>query len=513
MHNIALPLLLIIPHTSFFFGSEQQVTSDEGLNVYGAATWGQFFIYQGFNAHAGWMHTSSGVDVVDEFAETIVDRRGKLFYRYGKQDRPLATSTIAVPYRTASGGQATRRFTVYRTHHGPIVRAEGGKWISVALMRRPTAALEQSFLRTKATDYAAFVKVSERQANSSNNTIFADGAGNIAYLHPQFVPKRDDRFDYTKPVDGSDPATDWHGLHAFGETPHLLNPATGWIMNTNDWPYSAAGPDSPKRADFPRYMDSAGENPRGLHAVHLLEGRRDFTLPGLIAAAYDSWQPEFALVAPALIAAYDAVPAGDPAKARLAAPIALMRGWDYRWSEESTQTSLAIFWAQALIQADKADGEPWTKLERSTAAAKLAALDAAIDRLTRDFGSWKVPWGEINRFQRNDGQIKQAFDDARPSIAVPFTSALWGSLASFGAERYSGTKRFYGTSGNSFVAVVEFGDKVRARAVTAGGESGDPASRHFNDQAARYATGGLRDVYFYPEDLTGHVERDYHPGQ
>ena len=506
-------LLLINPHTSFFFRSEQQVTSDEGLNVYGAATWGQFFIYQGFNAHAGWMHTSSGVDVVDEYRETIVRKDGKLFYRYGNEDRPVASSVVRVPYRTASGWQATRTFTVYRTHHGPIVRAEGGKWISVALMQKPVAALEQSFLRTKAADYAAFVKVGELQANSSNNTIFADAEGNIAYLHPQFVPRRDDRFDYTMPVDGSDPATDWHGLHAFGETPHLLNPANGWIMNTNDWPFSAAGPNSPKREDYPRYIDSAGENPRGIHAIRVLEGRRDFTMPALIAAAYDSYQPEFALVIPELLNAYDALAEGDPLKRKLAGPIALLRGWDCRWSADSTQTSLAVFWAQALIQADRAAGvEPWTKLERSTPGAKLAALAAGSDRLTRDFGSAKVAWGEINRFQRNDGRIEQRFDDAKPSVAVPFTSALWGSLASFGAQRYPGTRRFYGTSGNSFVAVVEFGDKVRARAVTAGGESGDPASPHFDDEAGRYAAGNLRDVYFYPEDLRGHIEREYHPG-
>ena len=141
-------------------------------------------------------------------------------------------------------------------------------------------------------------------------------------------------------------------------------------------------------------------------------------------------------------------------------------------------------------------------------------LAAASDRLAADFGSWKTPWGQINRFQRNDGAIVQQFDDNKPSIPVGFSSATWGSLASFGARTYPGTKRMYGTSGNSFVAVVEFGkDRVRARAVSAGGESGDPASKHFNDQAERYATGNLREVYFYPDQLAGHTERTYHPGK
>src|SRR5579863_2213539 len=279
-------LLLINPHTSFFFRSEQQVSSETGLDAYGAATWGQFFIYQGFNAKVGWMHTSSGVDNVDEFAETIVvGPNGERSYRYGSDLRPLTTKKVALSYRAADGSMATRGFVTYATHHGPIVREEGGKWIAFAIMNRPIPALEQSFLRTKAHDYASFLRVAGLQANSSNNTIFADSKGEIAYLHPQFVPVRSTRFDYGKPVDGSDPATDWQGLHSLASLPQAVSPANGWVMNTNDWPWSAAGADSPKAADFPRYMDQVGENPRGLHAVRVLTARRHFTPETLMAAA------------------------------------------------------------------------------------------------------------------------------------------------------------------------------------------------------------------------------------
>jgi acyl-homoserine-lactone acylase len=508
-------LLLINPHTSFFFRSELQMQSDEGLNAYGAATWGQFFIYQGFNDRLGWMHTSSGVDVVDEFLETIVRRGGRLFYRYGNQERPVTTSTVNVPYRTVAGGLATRSFEVYRTHHGPIIREQGGKWVSIGLMHKPVEALSQSYLRTKARDLKSFMKVMELKANSSNNTIYADAGGNIVYLHPQFIPRRDDRFDYTKPVDGSDPATDWRGLHALSEAPQVLNPGTGWIMNTNNWPYSAAGPDSPRQERFPRYMDTFGENARGIHAIRVLEGRKDFTLPSLISAAYDPYQPAFAQLIPSLIAAHDATPASSPLKARLAGQIELLRGWDYRWGAASMPTSLAIFWGEALWdQLSKSGARPNIEtMDQAPAEQKLRALAAASDRLERDFGSWGVAWGDINRFQRLTGDIVQPFSDARPSIPVPFTSGVWGSLASFGSRSYPGTKRYYGTSGNSFVAVVEFGDKVRARAVTAGGESGDPRSPHFNDQAERYSLGNLREVYYYPSQLKGHIERQYRPGE
>jgi acyl-homoserine-lactone acylase len=509
-------LLLINPHTSFFFRSEQQVTSGEGLNAYGASTWGQFFIYQGFNEKAGWMHTSSGVDVVDEFAETVVRKGGGLFYRYGNEERPVTVKQVTVPYRAADGTMASRTFETYRTHHGPVVRAADGKWIAFAMMHKPVEALQQSYLRTKARDYASFLRVAELKANSSNNTIFADASGTIAYLHPQFVPVRDDRFDYTRPVDGSDPRTDWRGTHGLSEVPAVRNPANGWIQNTNNWPYSAAGPYSPKAAAFPRYMDTFGETPRGLNAVRVLSGKKGFTLEGLRAAAYDSYQPAFSRLVPGLVKAWDAAAASDPLKARLERQIAALRAWDYRWGADSVPTTLAMFWGEALWaevrRPEHAPMVPIDLIDALPARRKLEALAEVSASLERDFGRWATPWGEVNRFQRHTGDIAHPFSDSGASIPVAFTSGRWGSLASFGAAPRGGSKRWYGTSGNSFVAVVEFGDRVKARAVTAGGESGDPKSPHFNDQAARYAAGNLREVWFYPDEVKGHVERVYRPG-
>ncbi len=512
-------LLLINPHTSFYFRAELQMTSAEGLNAYGAATWGQFFIYQGWNASTGWMHTSSGVDNVDEFAETIVTRGERHFYRYGRTLRAVARVPITLAYRAADGGMRQRTFVTYRTHHGPVTRAEGGRWIATALMWRPVAALEQSFLRTKQVDLDGYLRVAGLQANSSNATIFADRAGEIAYLHPQFVPRRADRFDYTRPVDGADPATDWQGLHPLASLPSAIDPPVGWVFNTNNEPWGAAGPDSPRRGDFPRYMNSIGENDRGRHATALLTGRRDFTPEQLRLAAFDSDLPGFARLLPPLVAAYDALPAGDPRRAALAAPLTLLRGWDHRWALDSAATTLAVYWGDTLwrdvgsfAKAERVSVPDYI-LTRVPAADQLAALQQATDRLTRDFGSWAVPWGTVNRFQRLDDSIVGHFDDAKPSLPVGFTSAQWGSLASFGARPYPNTKRYYGSSGNSFVAIVEFGPRVEAWAVTAGGESGDPASQHFADQAERYTTGDLRPVYFWPDELNGHVERRYQPGQ
>jgi acyl-homoserine-lactone acylase len=510
-------LLLINPHTSFYFRSELQMVSDEGLDAYGAVTWGQFFIYQGFNERAGWMHTSSGVDAVDEYLETVIKKADGFYYKYGNEERPMVAAEIAVPYKTDSG-MAEKKFTVYRTHHGPVIREANGKWVSIRLMQEPIKALTQSYTRTKAKDYKTFRQTMELKANSSNNTIFADADGDIAYFHGNFIPRRDTSFDYTRPVDGSNPATEWKGLLDVDETPHLLNPQSGWLYNTNNWPWSAAGPSSPKKEDYPVYVEQGGESARGLHAVRVLENKKDFTVDSLMAAAYDSYLTWFEKPMPALVKAWDETSDSNPLKATTAEQIALLRGWDLRWAAGSAATSLAIFWAEDVRRrvggggrgAGRSADDP---IGSAPAEQLLQALAAASDKLAADFGSWKTPWGDINRFQRLNDDIAPKFDDAGPSIPVGFPSATWGSLASFGARAYPGTKKWYGTSGNSFVAVVEFGKTVRAKAVTAGGESGNPASKHFNDEAKRYATGDLREVYYYRPQLKGHTEREYHPGE
>jgi acyl-homoserine-lactone acylase len=266
-------------------------------------------------------------------------------------------------------------------------------------------------------------------------------------------------------------------------------------------------------------MDQVGENARGIHAVRVLSGRNGFTLDTLIAAAYDPDVPAFDVLLPPLFEAYRSLPDASALRARLSEPMVLLQAWDRRWAAESAATTVAICWAEELWRVVGADpkGRGWPLFGQvassSTPEQRLQALVAATDTLNQDFGDWRIPWGQLNRFQRRTGDIVQRFDDAAVSIPVGFTSGRWGSLAAFEATTYPGTVRRYGTSGNSFVAAVEFGPKVRAKAILVGGQSGVPASPHFSDQAARYAQGALRDIHFYPDDIAEHATATYHPGQ
>ena len=513
------PLLMINPHTSFYFRPEVHMVSEEGLNAYGAVTWGQFFIYQGFNERAGWMHTSGGGDVIDEYLETVVERGGKFYYRYGKEERALRAVPVELPYRAADGKLASRTVTVYFSHHGPIVRAENGKWVAVKMMDEPVKALTQSYSRTKATSYEAFYQAMQLRTNSSNNTVYADADGNIAYFHGNFIPKRDTRFDWSKPVDGSNPATEWQGLHEIKDTITLFNPASGYISNTNNWPFSASGANSPKRGDYPAYMWSLPENARGVHAERVLREARDMTLDSLIAASYDSYLTAFEPLVPQLLQDYEALPADDARKAALKDQVAALRDWNLRFAADSVPTSLAVYWGQEMVARAapraRAAGLPSVDYitTRLSPQERLDALARASDKLVQDFGTWQTPWGEINRFQRISGDVDQQYDDSKPSYPVAFTSAHWGSLASFGMVAKQKTKRIYGDRGNSFVAAVEFGPRLRAKSILAGGQSGNPASKHFADQAEMYSRGEFKDVLFYKEDIQKALERAYHPGQ
>jgi len=516
--------LLINPHTSFYFRPEVHVVSQEGLNAYGAVTWGQFFVYQGFSEKNGWMHTSTYVDFIDHFRQEVFENAGKLWYRYGDKARPVKTSEVTLKYKTADG-MGEKTFPMYHTHHGPVTHIEDGpdgkaQWVVTKINWDPVNALKQSFLRTKTGGHSEFNQMMDIRTNSSNNTVYADQQGNIAYYHGNFVPRRDTQFDYSKSVDGADPRTDWNGTHPVNEVITLLNPANGWIQNANSTPFTAAGPEhSPKRENYPAYMAPDKENTRGLHAVEVLTGVSDVTLESLIELAYDPKLTAFEMIIPALTEAYDASNR-DP---KLSEAIDVLKEWDHTTSAQSAAMSLAHFYGMEMLRTnDKPRGlsrlETYAYFSNPAAQSKLRPIQLdllrkAIVKMDADFGTWKTPWGEINRFQRITGDIDQPFDDAAPSYPVPLASGRWGALAAYGARATDRTKKIYGYRGNSFVAVVEFGDKVTAKSLLAGGQSGDPDSVHFDDQIQRYISHEFKDVHYYREDVEAHAARTYKPGE
>jgi acyl-homoserine lactone acylase PvdQ len=335
------------------------------------------------------------------------------------------------------------------------------------------------------------------------------------------MPRRDTSYDWSMPVDGSTAATEWKGVHSLDEIVHLYNPATGFIQNCNSTPYSLSGNSSPERSRYPAYMAPDGENFRALNAVRLLSGANDFTLDSLIAKGYDHYLMAFDVMLPALFAAYNSAP--DSVRRSLQEPIAVLQKWDRRSAVHSVATNLAVEWAtrmavyaprprtpeEASHQVDHVNAE----MVHSTAEEKTAALMAVVNDLRQRYGSWRIEWGEQCRYQRLTGKIVETYDDRKPSIAVGLVASAFGELPSFVSKTFPNTRKRYGYSGNSFIAAVEFGKRVQARTIVTGGESSDPASPHFSDQAAMYLTGQMKEVFFYREDVEKNVGRRYRPGE
>ena len=510
-------ILYINPHVTFYFRSEVHMASEEGLNVYGAVTWGQFFIFQGFNAHCGWMHTSGDADLADVYEEKIVN---KTSYRYNNVLRSLRRKNISISYKKEDK-QIKESFATYSTHHGPVMAGDNEKWFSLRENNRSLKGLMQSWLRTKAKSFNDFKATMNMRSNTSDNTVYADDQGNIAYWHGNFIPKRDPKYDWNKPVDGSITATEWKGIHELEEIVHVYNPPTGWIQNCNSTPFTVSGNASPNKKDYPLYMAPDGENARGINAIKLLSNENNITLDKMIETGYNTHLAAFDILLPSLFEAYEEQKKDFSKNTTLAEAIEILKAWNRNSSTSSVATTLAIEWATRLMlfppQSDEERADDIVRFTTLTkhigAAQKLSYLTDVINSLGSNFGNWRVQWGDINRYQRLTADLQQKFDDTKPSYAVGMASSTWGCLPSFSSAKPAGSKLRYGVNGNSFVAAVEFGKKVKAKSIVTGGAGMDPSSKHFLDQTPGYINGKFKDVLFYKDDVLKHVERKYHPGE
>ena len=511
-------MLYINPHVTFYFRPEVHMISEEGLNTYGAVTWGQFFVYQGFNEHCGWMHTSSEADVADLYEETIEKNSSGIFYSHNKILKPVTIQPTTIAYKTKNG-IVKKEFKIYKTHHGPIMAMQAGKWIAMQSNNRSLTGLIQSWSRTKAKTFSEFKNIMDLRSNISNNTVYADDQGNIAYWHGNFMPKRDTKYDWKNAVDGSLEATDWKGLHTVEETIHLYNPSNGWLQNCNATPFTASGNGSINKKKYPTYMAPDPENFRGINAVRVLAAKDKFDINGLIEAGYDTYMSAFDVLLPPLFSANQTLIAND-IKPDINKAIQILRDWDRRTASNSIATTIAIHWAEKVVvhltRGRKGlidlPFELPRMLKEMPDATKISFLNEVLKKLKSDFGTWEVAWGEINRFQRIDNKIDATFSDKESSIPSPFASSAWGTLPSFNSKTYQESKKRYGYGGNSFVCAVEFGKKIKAKSLLAGGESGDPTSKHFKDQADMYTKGKFKEVLFYKEDILKNMEEQYIPG-
>jgi penicillin amidase len=492
-------LLFINPHLPFFGPGqvyEGHVHSDEGWNFTGYTRFGFPFPYVGHNENGGWVSTDNAADLTDVYVETFDDRARPLAYKYGSGYR-LATEHVGeIKVKTANGLE-TRKFTMRRTHHGPILGTRDGKMLALRMAKFESDGwLREWFDMTRAKSLAALKQAMTPLNMLFGNVMYADRQGNTWYLYNGAIPKRDPRFDWTRPVDGSDPATEWQGYHTIDELPQLTNPKTGWMQNCNTSPLLLTSDGNPDPKQFPKYMVQEGDNPRGAISRDILSSKAKFTFDEWRGLAFDTrvWNAEKHL--PELLAAIKGSLDTAVDSPRYREVYKELSNWDKHGEEDSMAMTVFSLWN-----------------DRREKQNTLAALNDALDTLQRDFGTWRVPWGEFSRLQRIDESRGEEFDDARSSLAVRGVNGNDGAVFTVYAAPMRGQKRRYGVAGASYISVVEFGPTVRALSVHTFGASGDPKSRHYTDQAVLYTRGEFKPAWLDLKDIRANLEAAYHPGE
>lgn len=516
-------ILLINPHSEFYGRLEIHLVSKQGLNSYGAPFLGQFNIFQGFNDFCGWMHPITLSDAKDLYAETVEKKDGKYSYRYNGELRGIDSSRITVKYKKGNE-LLSKTFTVYRTHHGPVVAVRDKKWITLKSTDANIELLGVHWKKMKSKSFEEFQSTIGKRVMVGNNIIYADRKGNIAYWHGNYVPKRNPAYDWKRPVDGSTNATEWQGTHDLSEIPHYINPANGWVQNCNSTPLYGAGAFDTLMSRKPAYMLPDGHTPRAMNAVRLLNALQNAGIDDVITAAHDPFLPNAERFIPTLVKAFDAN-LTDSVSAQLSGPIQALRNWNFHADTTSIATTLGVMWVEKIIPLNVArlkkpiaNEENYSVTNGSnlttdfiTPKEQLALLAQVVQELKQAFGTWEVPWGSINRFQRiKEGET---FSDSHPSWAVTATPGPLGSLNAYSSRKVPQAKARYGVNGNTFVAVIEFGKTLKAKTVLTGGASTDPNSPHFTDQVKGYINGQFKEIFFYKKDVMNNAEKTYRPGE
>jgi acyl-homoserine-lactone acylase len=522
-------MLMVNPHMPWFgLGQmvEAHLRSDSGLNFTGAAFYGSPMLSIGHNEHLGWTMTVNEPDVADVWRETFDDPDHPLRYRYGNGYRTAHQwhETIGVRMRS---GIKQERFSFLKTHHGPVVEKVDDQTYLTARISglHGTGLMQQTLAMVKARDLDEFQAAVATLAMPIMNIVYADCEGNIYYVYGGRIPRRDPAYDWSQPVDGSDPGTEWHGIHPLAELPQVLNPPSEFIQSCNSTPFTTTDGVTLDRHAFPPYMieDKDADKRRAKRSREILRALDKTTLEQLGKAAVDTTVYWAKHELPHYAQRLEHLKKTDPVLARKVAPLLdHLLNWDCRLTPASTQASLCEAWYETLYGTEY-PGETLRPRYQDNPAQQLAALVHAASSLRTMHGDWRVPYGAIHRIQRppHVADVPEArFDDAAASLPATGGHGPMGVIftqyytPSIHIPLIMSQKKRYGVVGATYLAVYQFGpDGVRGASVVPFGQDGEPEAPHYLDQAQLLSEGKMKPILYTPAEVDAGTRRCYHPGQ
>lgn len=520
-------MLLSSPHVEFGNLYEMHLHSEQGLNFSGTGSWGMPMPALGVNSALGWSLTVNNPPISDVYIEAFEDQRDPLAYRYGNGKRRAVEWAEDVPIRFGRGIE-TRRYFFRRTHHGPIVSVREGKQLSVRIAKLAEGGMLEQFLEmAKAESLEQFKTAVDRRALIFHNIVYADCSGNIYYVYNGAIPRRQSapanigtpikvmrksagdandsggrgRTRGFRALEGSDPRTEWRGYYALDELPQVENPACGFVQSCNSNPFLATGNELFPLGSLPLSMVDEPDTARARASRQVLSLREKIALDDLAQMAFDTYVLEAARLIPLIVKEYRSFQRKQPNRAALIAPAAsVLARWDCKSTSASVAMTLFTFWSEDWQQLVRQEVHEWRA---------ATALERTVARLIESWGTWRVPWGEVNRLQRTTGV--GGFSDAEPSLPIPGGPGWMGILFTFGTARHGRQRRRYGVHGNSLVSVAEFGRPVRALSVSVFGQSANPASPHYFDQAPLYAASEMKPISLQMQEIKLHARHTYRP--
>ena len=464
---------------------ELVIASDTGWHFAGATFAGAPFPFLGHNETLGWTNTVNRPDLADIYRLVLNPERTR--YRLDKRWLPLETKRVVLPVRWGPLVIPVVE-RVWRTRHGPaILNARGGfafRYAGIDSLRQ----IEQYYRLTKARTFVEWQRAMALQAVPSTNFVYADRAGNIAFVYNGRFPARKQGPDWRGIVAGDDSSLIWRAALPWRAVPRLINPASGFLFNANNTPFVAAGPGSELAPDaFPPEMGIEGNlTNRARRAVRLMSGTPRIGRRELTSIKYDTGYERAGYVAWTLdgIAALDL--RGEPELARAQA---LLAGWDLRADGRGPADALAVMVLNEAMRSSYGLKPP---------PDPRRELTAAVAHLRRHFGRIDPPLAQVIRLRQ--GSVDLPLDGGTDTLRA-MTS--W-NVAEDG--------RLVIKHGDSFIQFVEWprDGPVRSQSIQPFGQTATrPGSRHFADQAPLFVAHRLKPVHFTPAQIAAHAVRKY----